>query len=93
MSLRCYDQHYCSGVILDSCTILTAAHCVIGFPLNDLSIKIGSTNNKLGKEYKISTLSIHPEFNQTKELDFDAVILKVFTDLIFFLIPFFDLPF
>lgn len=54
--LQLDGSHLCGGAILDSCTILTAAHC-LGFNLHRYSIRAGSLNKWKGGQVSFQLFS------------------------------------
>ncbi|KAK5640446.1 hypothetical protein RI129_011257 [Pyrocoelia pectoralis] len=64
ISLRYLGSHNCGGSILDESTILTAAHCVIGFNAQYITIVVGSNRLSSGGEvHAVAETRYHPEYN------------------------------
>lgn len=71
------DRHFCGGSIIDTDTILTAAHCVTWFIGSPSFVRIGAGNIDLDQltEHEIEGVWIHPFYDEAT-LDFDFAVLK-----------------
>ncbi|KZM19972.1 Trypsin [Ascochyta rabiei] len=79
VSLQKNGAHFCGGSLLDSKTVLTAAHCADGQSTTNLTIRAGSLNRTSGGvTSKVSSLHVHPDFDYDL-LSYDVAILKLHT--------------
>lgn len=81
ISLEFYNMHSCGGAILNTDTILTAAHCLdfIGenHPISVLSVRVGSSYlQRDGSVYRVAEAIIHEQYN-SNNYDFDIALLKL----------------
>ncbi|KAB0805675.1 hypothetical protein PPYR_02645 [Photinus pyralis] len=77
VSISYLGEHNCGGSVVDHEWIVTAAHCVDGFPLNDLTIYIGSTKlSKGGSKHAIIEAHIHEQYD-SRTIKNDVAILKI----------------
>ncbi len=73
----------CSGVILNSNTILTAAHCANDFKTSRVVTTLNAHSDRIQNDqiYKIKQVVIHEKYNPTKvkdgDLRYDIAILKL----------------
>ncbi|XP_058463935.1 trypsin-1-like [Malaya genurostris] len=85
ISLRHSGAHSCGGSILNTNTILTAAHCV-NYPHakpNEFSIRAGSTlRNEGGHLVTIDDIFIHPKYDDWT-LEWDIAVLRLAHSLTF----------
>ncbi|CAF4836816.1 unnamed protein product [Pieris macdunnoughi] len=59
------DLHNCGGSIINQQYVLTAAHCIVGWRPNVMSIVVGSHQIKSGgQRYKIKKLMPHEQFSK-----------------------------
>ncbi|XP_017778783.1 PREDICTED: chymotrypsin-2-like [Nicrophorus vespilloides] len=77
-------QNYlrCGGSIIDETTILTAAHCVLGYYPSLLSVKAGSVQiSGIGQEHRVASVRVHGDYAES--LLNDIAIIKLATPLEF----------
>ncbi|KAK4872798.1 hypothetical protein RN001_014827 [Aquatica leii] len=75
VSLKIGQRHICGGSIINSATVLTAAHCVYRIPAQQITVTAGS--NHLNEDYKtfeVERYIIHTEFEGTKN---DIALIKL----------------
>lgn len=77
VSLRYKGTHSCGGSILDSKTILLAAHCVAGSSSSLMTIRLGHTQlNAQTEEYPVKSFTIHDDYDPFKVIN-DIAIIKL----------------
>lgn len=65
----------CGGVIVSDNAVLTAAHCVQGFPTNDILVKGGEWRLGVDEEpkpfqiVKVGAIVIHPRYDAQRQLN------------------------
>ncbi len=69
-------SHICGGAILDSTTVLTAAHCADGSTTASLRVSYGSTNRTAGTTVSLSRVTMHPAYS-TSTINNDMAVLKL----------------
>ncbi|CAN9119264.1 unnamed protein product [Alternaria alternata] len=82
VSLQRSGSHFCGGSLLDSTTVITAAHCslssVIG-SVSGLRVRAGSLNKSSGGTLVgVSSVTVHPSYRSSGQ-DFDVAIWKLST--------------
>ncbi|XP_075975657.1 trypsin CFT-1-like [Anticarsia gemmatalis] len=71
----------CGGAVLNTRSILTAAHCFINDPANRWRIRVGSTwANSGGVVHNVGSIIIHPNYNGAT-IDSDVAILRSATTI------------
>ncbi|KAF3052402.1 hypothetical protein E8E11_011617 [Didymella keratinophila] len=81
VSLQKNGAHFCGGSLLDSSTVLTAAHCADGQTTSGLTIRAGSLNrNSGGVTSPVASLNIHPQYD-ANIINKDVAILKLRTPI------------
>ncbi|KAJ4985316.1 trypsin A chain (extracellular trypsin protease) [Stagonosporopsis vannaccii] len=79
VSLQRSGSHFCGGSLLDSRTVVTAAHCTQGQTASTLTVRAGSLNrNSGGTLVRVSSVKIHPSFSSST-LNNDVAIWKLAT--------------
>ncbi|RZC33075.1 Trypsin domain containing protein, partial [Asbolus verrucosus] len=87
VSIRLHGYPLCGGSIINENWIVTAAHCMIGWPPEDYQVLAGTVIRDFGGTlYNVSTFTVHPAYNSTTYTD-DIAVLKIdgtfnFTDLV-----------
>ncbi|CAF4983371.1 unnamed protein product [Rotaria sp. Silwood1] len=76
VSIAINNTYLCSGSILSSSWVITAAHCVKDFNASQITIYAGSNFSWYGSQTKIvSYVTIHPEYNSTIHTNDIALLL------------------
>ncbi|MFY0568725.1 serine protease [Archangium lansingense] len=76
VSLR-RTSHYCGGVIYNSKTVITAAHCVVGVQPSALSVRYNSLLHASGGTLvSVSSIVVHPSYNSST-IDNDIALIKL----------------
>ena len=59
-----FEGQFCSGAIIGSKWILTAAHCMDDITASDLKVVAGVTSllNETGQEFDIALITVHPDY-------------------------------
>ncbi|KAJ0182337.1 hypothetical protein K1T71_001706 [Dendrolimus kikuchii] len=77
-------QQACGGVIINTRSVLTAAHCPSGDVVNRWRIRVGSTYASSGGiVHSLSNYFIHPNYNRLAALDSDIAILRSATTIVY----------
>ncbi|KAH8353118.1 hypothetical protein KR084_009040, partial [Drosophila pseudotakahashii] len=70
-------SHFCGGSLIDSETVLTAAHCMQSYSASQLRIRLGSTNRNSGGELvTVRSFKYHEGYN-SKQMTNDVAIIKL----------------
>ncbi|XPS73274.1 Trypsin [Ascochyta lentis] len=79
VSLQRSGSHFCGGTLLNSRTVVTAAHCTVGQTASSLTVRAGSLNrNSGGTLVRVSSITVHPSFSSST-LNNDVAIWKLAT--------------
>ncbi|KAF5287775.1 hypothetical protein FQA39_LY15711 [Lamprigera yunnana] len=64
VSIHVKGRHSCGGSIIDSNTILTAARCLMGYYIGELTVVIGTNKNNEGSvTHSVAPIVYHSGFN------------------------------
>src|SRR5215210_1443762 len=76
-----YQQQFCGGSLIDSDSVLTAAHCVEGMAAPELRVSVGITSLKepsQGQSRSVTAIAIHPMYDPVLTgSDHDAAVLTL----------------
>lgn len=75
------NESFCSGVLIDGYTVITAAHCLTSLFPNSFSVMF--SNNGQHKSIKNYNFIVHPKYGTTKETaDYDIALLRLERDAV-----------
>ncbi|XP_023163297.1 trypsin [Drosophila hydei] len=67
--------HFCGGSLIDSQTVVTAAHCMQSYKANEMQVRLGSTDrNKGGEVVSVAAFKFHEGYNSKLMINDVAVI-------------------
>jgi secreted trypsin-like serine protease len=74
-----YRRHFCGASLIDSDSVLTAAHCVQDTPRWPLRVTVGRTvlSDDGGQTRRVSRIAIHPRFDGVSDVKYDAAVLTL----------------
>ncbi|KAJ8955228.1 hypothetical protein NQ318_000254 [Aromia moschata] len=77
LALLYYRQHFCGAVEIHVQWALTAAHCLHGVEVINLSVRAGSSTKSFGGQLvDVRRIYTHPEYN-IRTLDYDFALLEL----------------
>lgn len=82
VSLNRDGHHICSGAIINSVEIFTAAHCVNTTkpPYTELVVRTGSIDHNAGEVHAVKDIIIYSRFslnNDSEKWQYDFAVIKV----------------
>jgi V8-like Glu-specific endopeptidase len=72
-------QSHCSGTVIAARKVLTAAHCVQGFDMSQMTFGFGADANSISKQIQIAGAVAHPQFDG-QALTNDVAVLTLTED-------------
>lgn len=76
MSIHLNGQYICCGSIINPKKILTAAHCLVGQPSRNITIRVGSSLTNYGGELlAIAKIHIHNNYSTSSIYDNDIAVI------------------
>ncbi|KAJ8117663.1 hypothetical protein OPT61_g1194 [Boeremia exigua] len=80
VSLQRSGSHFCGGSLVDSRTVVTAAHCTVGQTASSLTVRAGSLNrNSGGTLVRVSSVKVHPNYASGSAYNNDIAVWKLAT--------------
>lgn len=72
-------SHFCGGTLIDEVTVVTAAHCMQSYEVQELRVRLGSTSRSEGGELvSVRAFKFHEGYN-SKLMVNDVAIIKLST--------------
>ncbi|XP_016994197.2 trypsin-like [Drosophila takahashii] len=72
-------SHFCGGSLIDSITVVTAAHCMQSYAASEIQVRLGSTyRNSGGEVVSVRAFKYHEGYNSTLMIN-DVAIIKLST--------------
>ncbi|XP_067634013.1 seminase-like [Eurosta solidaginis] len=78
VSLRNVGRYFCSGGLVTLKLVITAAHCLVHFPVEDVSVVAGVTSlQETGQRRRVQTLYYSKSYNATsRNMDIGAIKVR-----------------
>lgn len=81
------SSHWCGAVIISKNHILTAAHCLIGFPKGAYFVRLGDHHSEIIEESEVEIFIenwfIHDEFRKEQMMNNDIALIQLKTPIQF----------
>ena len=69
--------YLCSGTLIDGTTVITAAHCCLGYNATDIKVVINDHNfGRISANVRVASVETHPKFRPKTYLN-DICVLKL----------------
>ncbi|XP_016994210.2 trypsin-like [Drosophila takahashii] len=73
------SSHFCGGSLINSDTVVTAAHCMQKYTASEMQVRLGSTTRNSGSEVvAVRAFKFHEGYNSTTKIN-DVAIIKLST--------------
>ncbi|EDW78197.1 uncharacterized protein Dwil_GK24139 [Drosophila willistoni] len=70
-------SHFCGGSLIDSQTVVTAAHCMQSYKSSEMQIRLGSTyRNEGGEVVSVGSFKYHENYNSS-EMTNDVAVIRL----------------
>ncbi|KAI8943111.1 hypothetical protein NX059_001141 [Plenodomus lindquistii] len=81
VALKLEGEPWCGGSLVNANTVVTAAHCIAGYPASSFSVRAGSLNHASGGvTSQISRIIANPSYSSST-FDGDVAIFKLATPI------------